>query len=108
VEKPVKPTYDVVIIGGGLHCLATAYYLAKEAKELIPALNISDDITFPIHGVMFHLPEQAAPGQGGIPGHNLPFFVAKYKVESGKEIKPTNVRSPLVPPFLASFAGTNP
>ncbi len=47
------------------------------------------------------------PGQGGIPGHNLPLFVAKYMAESGKEIKPTNVRSPIVPPFLATFAGTN-
>ena len=25
-----KPAYDVVIIGGGGHGLATAYYLAKE------------------------------------------------------------------------------
>lgn len=30
---------------------------AKEAKELVPALNISEDITFPIHGAMFHPPE---------------------------------------------------
>ncbi len=47
------------------------------------------------------------PGQGGIPGHNLPLFVAKYKAEPEEKIKPTNVRSPLVPPLLASFAGTN-
>ena len=26
----LKSSYDVVIIGGGLHSLATAYYLAKE------------------------------------------------------------------------------
>ena len=31
-NKPlqVKSSYDAVIIGGGLHSLATAYYLAKE------------------------------------------------------------------------------
>ncbi|MPY78842.1 MAG: sarcosine oxidase subunit beta family protein [Actinophytocola sp.] len=27
-ERPLKSTYDVVIIGGGIHGLATAYYLA--------------------------------------------------------------------------------
>ena len=26
----LKPSYDAVIIGGGLHSLATAYYLAKD------------------------------------------------------------------------------
>jgi sarcosine oxidase subunit beta len=29
-ERPLKSRYDVVIIGGGLHGLATAYYLARE------------------------------------------------------------------------------
>ena len=29
-ETPLKPSYDVVIIGGGGHGLATAYYLAKD------------------------------------------------------------------------------
>ncbi len=36
---------------------------AKEAKELVPALNISADITFPIHGAMYHPP-------GGIVRHD--------------------------------------
>jgi sarcosine oxidase subunit beta len=36
---------------------------AKEAKELVPALNISEDITFPIHGAMYHPP-------GGIVRHD--------------------------------------
>ena len=36
---------------------------AKQAKEMEPALNISEDITFPIHGAMFHPP-------GGIVRHD--------------------------------------
>ncbi|MEA1969676.1 MAG: FAD-dependent oxidoreductase, partial [Thermodesulfobacteriota bacterium] len=50
------------------------------------------------------------PGQGGIPGHNLPLLVAKYQAMSGTEVKnakPTNVRSPLVPTLIATYAGTN-
>ena len=30
MKIPILSSYDVVIIGGGLHSLATAYYLAKE------------------------------------------------------------------------------
>src|SRR5579871_483374 len=29
-DPPPKPAYDVIVIGGGGHGLATAYYLAKE------------------------------------------------------------------------------
>ncbi len=36
---------------------------AKEVKEMAPALNISKDITFPIHGAMYHPP-------GGILRHD--------------------------------------
>ena len=46
------------------------------------------------------------PGQGGIPGHNLPLFVAKYTASSNTP-KPTTVRPPLVPTFLATYAGAN-
>ncbi len=53
---------------------------AKEAKELVPALNISDDITFPIHGAMFHPP-------GGIVRHDAVVWgLAKGAVEKGVEI----------------------
>lgn len=46
------------------------------------------------------------PGQGGIPGHNLPLFVAKYQAEP-QPPKPTVVRPPLVPTYIATYAGTN-
>lgn len=46
------------------------------------------------------------PGQSGIPGHNLPLFVAKYTASSDTP-KPTTVRPPLVPTFLATYAGYN-
>lgn len=47
------------------------------------------------------------PGQGGIPGHNLPLYVAKYQDLPDISIKPTNVRPPLVPTLLSTYAGTN-
>jgi sarcosine oxidase subunit alpha len=47
------------------------------------------------------------PGQGGIPGHNLPLFVAQYHGQSGVTTMPTTVRAPLVPAYLATYAGTN-
>ena len=46
------------------------------------------------------------PGQAGIPGHNLPLFVARY-TGSTSPPKPTTVRPPLVPTFLATYAGAN-
>ena len=46
------------------------------------------------------------PGQSGIPGHNLPLFVAKYTASTGTP-KPTTVRPPLVPTFIATYAGYN-
>jgi sarcosine oxidase subunit alpha len=47
------------------------------------------------------------PGQGGIPGHNLPLYVAKYQAVPDISIKPTNVRPPLVPTLISTYAGTN-
>ena len=46
------------------------------------------------------------PGQGGIPGHNLPLFVARETGQSDTP-KPTMVRPPLVPTFLATYAGAH-
>jgi len=46
------------------------------------------------------------PGQSGIPGHNLPLFVARYTAATGTP-KPTTVRPPLVPTFIATYAGAN-
>ena len=47
------------------------------------------------------------PGQGGIPGHNLPLFVAQYHGHANGLATPTTVRAPLVPTFIATYAGTN-
>ena len=47
------------------------------------------------------------PGQWGIPGHNLPLYVAQYHKEARASVKPTTTRSPLVPTFLATYAGAN-
>jgi sarcosine oxidase subunit alpha len=46
------------------------------------------------------------PGQSGIPGHNLPLYVAKY-TSAINTPKSTTVRPPLVPTFLATYAGCN-
>jgi cation diffusion facilitator CzcD-associated flavoprotein CzcO len=37
-RNELRPTYDVVIIGGGVHGLATAYYLAKRGVKNIAVL----------------------------------------------------------------------
>ena len=53
---------------------------AKEAKELVPALNISEDITYPIHGAMFHPP-------GGVVRHDAVVWgLAKGATKRGVEI----------------------
>jgi sarcosine oxidase subunit alpha len=45
------------------------------------------------------------PGQGGIPGHNLPMVIAQYQGDERHEILPSTVRPPLVPTYLATYAG---
>jgi sarcosine oxidase, subunit beta len=37
---PLQPSYDVVIVGGGGHGLATAYYLAKNHKDLVGRIAV--------------------------------------------------------------------
>ncbi len=46
------------------------------------------------------------PGQGGIPGHNLPLLAARHRADPSPP-KPTTVRSPLVPCLIATYAGAN-
>ena len=63
------------------------------------------------HG--FDLPELAkrftatgtGPGQGGVPGHNLPLLLSLFRGEEVDEILPTTVRPPLVPTLMATYAG---
>jgi sarcosine oxidase subunit alpha len=45
------------------------------------------------------------PGQGGIPGHNLPLFAARYQALSGAVMVPTTIRDPLVPTLVTTYAG---
>jgi sarcosine oxidase subunit alpha len=45
------------------------------------------------------------PGQGGIPGHNLPLYVALMGDSPDRLPRPTTVRPPLVPTLLATYAG---
>ena len=53
---------------------------AKEAKKMVPALNISEDITFPIHGAMYHPP-------GGIVRHDAVVWgLAKGCADHGVDI----------------------
>ena len=47
------------------------------------------------------------PGQGGIPGHNLPMYVAETGESPDRSPKPTTVRPPLIPTYLATYAGSN-
>jgi len=47
------------------------------------------------------------PGQGGIPGHNLPLYVAQYQKLPSISIRSTTVRPPIVPTLLSTYAGTN-
>ncbi len=46
------------------------------------------------------------PGQGKIPGHNLPLLLSEYRNEEpSKETLPSTVRSPLFPTLMAAYAG---
>lgn len=45
------------------------------------------------------------PGQGGIPGHNLPLYVAGTYSAPDPRPRPTTVRPPLTPTLMATYAG---
>ena len=45
------------------------------------------------------------PGQGGIPGHNLPLVMSRFRGEEAEAVLPTRVRPPLVPTLLGTYAG---
>lgn len=47
------------------------------------------------------------PGQGGLPGHNLPLYVRHQADSETIAAKPTTVRQPLIPSFLATYAGAH-
>ena len=47
------------------------------------------------------------PGQGGIPGHNLPLYVSQTGDSPDPTPRPTTVRPPLVPTLVAAYAGSN-
>ncbi|MGD8562740.1 MAG: 2Fe-2S iron-sulfur cluster-binding protein [Desulfarculaceae bacterium] len=45
------------------------------------------------------------PGQGGIPGANLPLVLAQMRGQSPEGLLPTTVRSPLTPILMGTLAG---
>jgi sarcosine oxidase, subunit alpha len=45
------------------------------------------------------------PGQGGIPGHNLPLYVAGTCAAPDPRPRPTTVRPPITPTLIATYAG---
>ncbi len=47
------------------------------------------------------------PGQGGIPGHNLPLYVGLTGQSPDLDPRPTTVRPPLTPTLIAAYAGSN-
>ncbi len=47
------------------------------------------------------------PGQGGIPGHNLPLVMAQHLGEPVEAVRPTTVRAPFVAVSLAALAGSH-
>ena len=47
------------------------------------------------------------PGQGGVPGHNLPLYVGQSHMPADGPPSPTTVRPPMVPVLLATYAGKN-
>jgi len=64
---------------------------AKQVKEMEPAINISEDITYPIHGAMYHPP-------GGIVRHDAVVWglakgAAKYGAEIHQQTEVTGIKT---------------
>ncbi len=47
------------------------------------------------------------PGQGGIPGHNLPLLVSHSRASPDEDPRPTTTRPPLVPVLMGTYGGRN-
>lgn len=47
------------------------------------------------------------PGQGGLPGHNLPMLVAELRGLPVESASPTTMRAPMVPVSMATLAGSS-
>ncbi len=47
------------------------------------------------------------PSQGGIPGHNFPLVLSEHRAEAPGSLNPTTVRAPMVPAYVATFAGAH-
>jgi sarcosine oxidase subunit alpha len=45
------------------------------------------------------------PGQSGIPGHNLPLLITRFRGYAAQPSPPSVVRAPLAPTLLATYAG---
>jgi sarcosine oxidase subunit alpha len=72
-------------------------------KNIDQAMSLGFDMPEPIKRFSS---AGTGPSQAGIPGHNLPLYVAGCR-EAPAEVVPTSMRAPLVPALIAAYAGAN-